>query len=363
MGEMNTDDKRNTKRREYFKYIKRIHRQEELQERLLLRQQVLDLEQTLAPLIAQRPSWILSSRARESLLLPWKDIAIAMKTERELAISQRKALSAKVKAHKALMLSMKEWVACNSALHGVLDGHVATWRNHSLPATPSARRLGMVWITEQMRHNTDRMFHRCGFPSISDDFALFDMQFALDTVGEIQYVWGHQGDFEYRDDIDPDFFCRHMCAMLMPKQPTPMDTVKEVGGHHFLHQLAVSDQVFVNVLTTSVRARDRFVVMAQTITDDEALEVDPSLLVRRMAFWLEVVRDPVTGTWRRRSLYCNARQQASVEREAAQWGLGLQDVHPDFRESKLRHHVMRFWPTLRLHVRDLLDAFQAKYKP
>ncbi|KAF0750571.1 hypothetical protein AaE_006664, partial [Aphanomyces astaci] len=141
------------KKREYMRNIMRFYREEKRDELDALKAQVAALQSEY------------KSRLRASkrdLLLPWRQVAIALRDDLRDIQNERASLRAKAAALASLIRTSKGWVStnlvrrrfCHTSMHAITP----TWRNVTLERDEQARELGKAWITKQMYHNTDRMF-------------------------------------------------------------------------------------------------------------------------------------------------------------------------------------------------------------
>ncbi|KAF0694205.1 Aste57867_14898 [Aphanomyces stellatus] len=333
------------RQREYDRHKKQLYRQKERSERNDLLAEIDELTRVLTPMMEQRQA---RDPARGSRVA-WSDICKELRAESALSVAQNTALKTQVKLFQDLVLRMKIWVARNSSVV-VLDGRVPTWRDVSLLAQPRSRQLGKEWITKNMFHQADAIFHSHGFPAkdAGDDF-FFDVTF---DDGGVDYVLGCQNDLLPGWEQIMALLCPHLCAFLFLDlgHTLPMNTVKESDGAFFLHQMTSTAGEFFNLLATTFHdGTGGSVVVAQSIDDDElAPRCEAFTTDRKLSLWADIYCLP-HGQWKRRTVVRQRRTWwpgIAFEDEARYWGCDLTGTPQGARESVFRNHAVQTWHAL-----------------
>ncbi|KAF0700852.1 Aste57867_8651 [Aphanomyces stellatus] len=152
-----------TQREAQMDYLRR-YRVEKKSEMRALKTAKADLEALLTQLQA-------NVRARKRGMLPWKDVACALKDARGVSETDNTTLRRQASKMQALRWHMEHWVlsqmaTSSSSLHASRMTHARSWRHTTLVAHPEARLLGMQWLMQQMYCNMDHLFAENGFPDM-----------------------------------------------------------------------------------------------------------------------------------------------------------------------------------------------------
>ncbi|KAF0690573.1 Aste57867_18020 [Aphanomyces stellatus] len=119
------------------------------------------LKETLLQLEAMYRPLLDAKNERIRGVLPWKEVARAMRDDSALSISQQRALIAQLREHHGTLQELHAWV---HRVSRPLDALQSTWRDVSLPAHPHARGLAMQWISKRMHVHTEAIFQAHHFP-------------------------------------------------------------------------------------------------------------------------------------------------------------------------------------------------------
>ncbi|KAF0700849.1 Aste57867_8648 [Aphanomyces stellatus] len=317
---------KNARRRSYFKEIRRAYRQDEKNERLALLEQITELEKVLGPLALSAGD---DKKKDEANMLPWKDIAHALHDDARDVSSQQVALKTQVKDVQMLVWEMRQWVAANTALRvrqssillclsrgmqRTLDNQVPTWRNVTLLANPTSRRLGKEWITQQLYHNTDVIFQRYGFPAIDSGETIADWDNQSIVVDGCDFTV-YRRQVETGDSLADAI--AHIDDTLLSVQSTLPTTARtsevddiltvgthaagcgqskvEIEGSTTLFALVTSRREYVNLLCGEFRSDRRCVFVLQQILDDETSR-HPDYPQRNRMFWHDIQELPTGRT-------------------------------------------------------------------
>ncbi|CAK4751051.1 unnamed protein product [Aphanomyces euteiches] len=319
------------KKREYMRNMMAFYRQERREETETLKTEVAALQKQLA------------RHSKRSLLLPWKEVAVALKEERDDAEATNETLRRNARELKSLVSTMKQWVNVNVTRSCLQSGMTTTWRHVSLCAEPQARSLGKEWITQQMFHNPSRMFGQFAYPDIQSNDEFYDVAYEW-TDARLQYYHRRQ----YVLDVPMEFmlsaYKEHLCSILMMdwfgyKQNT---TLQESSGNTTLHQLVAEDDEWMNLITGEFHQADgSCIFVIQQIEDDEARPM-PKRQRNRMV-WLDV-RPMPDGRTKVRVLYRFAQYftkdgYVSLDEEAETWGCDLSGVPEEKKEDTFRQYA------------------------
>ncbi|KAF0694922.1 Aste57867_14228 [Aphanomyces stellatus] len=317
------------KKREYIRNMMRIYRQQDREGLMYLRNRVKELEGELTTLShKQKPP-----PTAESHMLSWKEIAVALREERHRSEMEHEQLKLEVAEKHALLEEMKQWTVSRRSILPSLNANTRTWRNSSLFAQPRSRALGKAWITEQMYHNADRMFHDHGFPALDREFETVDIHFT--DGGVFDLVHRRQGLVTVPPKALMALYRQHLCDIITVDwfQPVVQDTLAEETTQTSLHQLNIDGarQEYVNVLAGEFHDATASLFVAQQITDDES--VQHNRLQRNRMIWMQLVPTTTPGQLVLRFLYVKSQLfthgsgYVPLQKEADVWGIDL-DARP-----------------------------------
>ncbi|KAF0694920.1 Aste57867_14226 [Aphanomyces stellatus] len=357
--DMEKDESNRLKKRDYMRNLMRQYRSEEKKEVGVLKMQITELQAELA-----RRKHVIAATlpppSQRALLIPWKDVATALRDERQDVEFEHRSLKVRAKELKTLVHLMKQWVSAN-VTRSALDGVPTSWQNVSLQTNPHSRILGKEWITKHMYHNTDRMFARFVYPDITSTKEFYDFDFEA-TETHLQYYHRRQ----YVVDVPMAFmlsaYKQHLCSVLMMdwfgfKEKT---TLKEMSGNTTLHQLLTpEDDEWMNLVTGEFHEENgRCVFVIQQIEDDEAAPMDKPQ--RKRMIWLDM-RPLPNGKTKVRVLYkftqiVKPTGFVSIDEEAADWGCDLHQVADEKKEDMFRQYGVKMLTTLNAnHQRKMND--------
>ncbi|RHY23155.1 hypothetical protein DYB25_008829 [Aphanomyces astaci] len=335
------------KKREYMRNIMRFYREEKRDELDALKAQVAALQSEY------------KSRLRASkrdLLLPWRQVAIALRDDLRDIQNERASLRAKAAALASLIRTSKGWVSTNlTSMHAITP----TWRNVTLERDEQARELGKAWITKQMYHNTDRMFGQYAYPAVTSSDEFFDI--GVDNT-DVSFQYHHRR--QYAVDVPMecvlDAYKRHLCAVLMMDwygyQASP--TLTEMSGNTTLHQLSADDDEWMNLVTGEFHDHDRCVFVVQQVQHDAA---NPTTQRQRnRMIWLDM--RPIAGgrtlvrVLYRFDQYFDPWGFVPLEEEALSWGCDLQHVQDDQKESTFHAYCTNLLVTINANHQAKINA-------
>ncbi|KAH9098374.1 hypothetical protein Ae201684P_017589 [Aphanomyces euteiches] len=281
------------------------YREQKKQEFLVLEQSISKLERIRTELLQRAPK-----PKQKSLLLPWKEVAKALRDLRSLGESQNKDLRSQLQRHQKLVEEMVHWVSLHYSIEKPPSSGRRTWRHVSLLADLTSRKLGKEWITQQMFHNTDRVFQEYGFPSIDATAHLLqDFHFLFSEDQGYRFITRHFTIMNkpmdafvehYRNTLLP-FQC---CILGYDSDTTPM-LVNDTEGNIQQLALVTPRGEHVNLLTGDFRTPDRIVFLGRQIQDDE-LHRHENRRQRDRMFWCDLHRMP-DGTCRGRGLWIQSQ--------------------------------------------------------
>ncbi|KAF0693643.1 Aste57867_15406 [Aphanomyces stellatus] len=276
---------RRARTRLYARNAMRQLRQKEKDEMASLRDEIQHLEGELRR----------RTRVHGPLLLPWKDVAAALKASSHEVVVANGTLKTRAQTTVAMMRALHRWVAATASSIPVFPTR-PTWRNTSLLAHDASRTLGKAWIVQQMYANTDAVFYARAFPAVTSDVELYDLDVEFD--GADDNVDGFQV-VARRQYVQKRLFCDYVKGYewnivqnlkVEGFRRVHNQTVAETTDATILHRLTTSSGEFVNVLTASFHPRaGRCVFVAQSIVDDEAVTHEPHFQRNRF-LWTDMRR-------------------------------------------------------------------------
>ncbi|KAF0719239.1 hypothetical protein As57867_001161, partial [Aphanomyces stellatus] len=286
---------------------------------------------------------------RSLAALSWKDIALGLQDDANLSKSQSKALRRQVRDQAGLLRDMQRWVEF-TIMTQAPNARTSTWRDVTLLANPASRQLGKEWITKQMYHNTDRMFHQHGFGH--PDHVYFTHEILFTDAG-LEFVLCRQFTSVRSIDelvrLNRDNLCNVLLVNLLQVPETP--TV-DASGHVTQHQMVSIHGDYVNLVCGEFwnDTRDRCVLAIQQIHHDELWDATQ---FRNRTIWLDI-RQRGNGaegcTARLLSLASQSHlaggRSLSVDAEARNWGLDLTACPPAQKEALFRRFATDFLDTL-----------------
>ncbi|KAF0698447.1 Aste57867_10932 [Aphanomyces stellatus] len=262
-------------RREGVKNTKQSRRM--IQYRQMKKEELLTLDATIEHLAVLKKQLREKSQRRgpKDLLLPWREVARALKDLRRLGDCEHEELQRKLAASQSLMHEMYQWVAAQYAvIQDAPDARRPTWRSTSLPRGEASRRLGKEWILNQLYHNTDALFQQYGFPALDSPERLYmDFHFNFSDTQGYSYVTRH---FLQIHESMEGFLARYrrtlltdQCAIrdLFPATH-PMLIEEEDDQTHQLALITPRGE-YVNLLCGTFRSENRVTFLGRQIQDDE----------------------------------------------------------------------------------------------
>ncbi|KAF0690168.1 Aste57867_18418 [Aphanomyces stellatus] len=335
------------KKRLYIRSKMRHYRSEEKNEVLALKKKIFDLENDV--LRATKPNeFRLRAQAAAGArkgpeILPWKDVAIALREDRSLSEFQNHALKKQVDEYCLMVECMQRWVGSATHMQNVLHPATKSWRNVSLLSNPAARRMGKDWITKQLYYNTNDIFRFYQFPNDeavpTSDFVVNDIVFSetcFDTVHCRQMLVNIPIERLQQALHGRNFWALFMDGVLGAAEVEAQDKINLI--HH--HAMTVRHE-HANLLSREFLDDDRSVFVGQQIHEDENLPTHERQRNRR--FWVELQRVGPHQT-RMRNLYVisqsfTSRGYIPLEEEARYWGCDLSTTRDVDREDVFKRRA------------------------
>ncbi|KAF0704606.1 Aste57867_7306 [Aphanomyces stellatus] len=290
-------------------------------------------------------------KQRPPRILPWRQVAKALADARELGEAQQKALVAQLRMHSELLRTMVEWVELNTPIQMPLDAQCMTWRHVSLPNDPTTRRLAKEWITQQMLHNMDVMFHRHGFPAWDSNDVIDDADVSCEFGNDVGYTMVIKRDYktatlslaDYRTYIHSTFRMQY----TMPNYAADMPLLEDSIDGETRQVVVVSSNELTNVVFREVMTTDRYVFIVQQIQDDQRFSVESTICQQRnRMFWCDN-RTLADGAIRFRFLGCLSHPlkpcqglesepavDSLLEADARLWGVDWGDCPTHVRQYR-----------------------------
>ncbi|KAG9399537.1 hypothetical protein AC1031_011933 [Aphanomyces cochlioides] len=160
------------RKREYIRRFMQQYRGKQRKAKDMLRSQVESLEGHVAMMMEQTKQQ--NEEESTALLLPWKEVATAVNELQQESVAERRRLTNQIREYKQVIEEMKTWVAASSSFVSQPNSCRDNWRNFSLLAHPTSRRLGKQWIIQHMYHNLDQAFQHYGLPAANTAPPLLD---------------------------------------------------------------------------------------------------------------------------------------------------------------------------------------------
>ncbi|KAF0719747.1 Aste57867_819 [Aphanomyces stellatus] len=292
---------RKAKKRAYLREFMQGYRQKVKNATQSLKDQVRHLE-------------VECKRRSFTTLMPWHEVADALRLERSETETEYHALKKKLREVEAVAYTMQQWVLAQSPVPRSPDAVTAswTWRNVTLMADPATRTLGKEWILQQMYFNTDRMFHHHGFPPIESMESMYEMeiQFKDDCI---YYHAKRQMETFPPDAIVRRMYRDRLCSILMTDgyNLVSVPTIVETTETTTLHQMTTRRGEWINVLVGEFNCDARCVIVAQQIQTDEVLGKAGAKGSRQRSRMMWCVtydfQRLASGRWMYRTLYLNSQ--------------------------------------------------------
>ncbi|EQC40622.1 hypothetical protein SDRG_01705 [Saprolegnia diclina VS20] len=111
-------------------------------------------------------------RGKQIGVLPWVEVAAALKADSSLSQMQNRELLKQVRAAEALCKSLRSWVA-SRIVHATLNPEHTSWRESMIPKDDASRKLGLDWISKRLYHNLNGVIEASGLPGPIDKTAYY----------------------------------------------------------------------------------------------------------------------------------------------------------------------------------------------
>ncbi|KAF0719748.1 Aste57867_820 [Aphanomyces stellatus] len=347
--ESNNAVEKKLRRRAYMRNMMKIYRDEFKMEMAYLRSKESELEGQLRNILDARRA-LPDPTASSTNQLPWKEIALALKSEKGQTIDQLKELKGHVDEYHGVIRDMERWVATQLSIprSPCEVNHTRTWRHTTLLAHPTSRELGKAWITEQMYHNTDRMLQQYQFRNVDAPHELYDIDVVANSdSGAYEYIHRRQFDIDLPASLLMTMYRDIICSLLVIDHQRPVHTrgPPEESGHTRLHCMSTAHET-VRLLTGEFHEARRSVFVAQQIQTDELDTPWTGGVQRNRSIWTEVHSISPTKS-RLRTLYFYSQlvapdgQPLPFEYEARSWDFDPSDADDEVRlRAKFRNHLI-----------------------
>ncbi|KAH9168412.1 hypothetical protein AeNC1_016138 [Aphanomyces euteiches] len=331
------------RKREYIRRFMQQYRGKQRKAKDMLRSQIESLEAHVAMMMEQTKQ----QKGEEStaLLLPWKEVATAVNELRQESVTERRRLTKQIREYKQVIEEMKTWVAASSSFVSQPNSCRDTWRNFSLLAHPTSRRLGKQWIIQHMYHNLDQVFQHYGLPAANTAPPLLDqvlhyksMEILFTDEGRHSFVQKLHKCWNAPLDVVVALFRGQTGSMFTMDAFHPIDsqTLVENYENTTLHQYGSEI-----LLCGEFRDDDRVVLVIQQIQEDESIPHTSIDRRRRRMVWIELRQISPEMTQERYLCVVSHESEAdenyalALEEQGRQWGVDISGVDPDQRENIL----------------------------
>ncbi|KAF0719753.1 Aste57867_825 [Aphanomyces stellatus] len=343
------------KRRKYMREMMRSYRKEHRNEVRFLEHHVRHLEEEMEKFMQKARKCKVERRdtqGEEDGFMQWRDVAQGLREASEKSQADNNSLMRRAADSSSIVRDMQRWVASTLEIQRSPNAKCLTWRNVSLLSNPLSRRLGKEWITQQMYHNTDRMFVEYGFPDIRDDHAIYDLNLEFTSTC-------YQGVF--RRQVTENIAFNAICAMYRQDLCTLfcldgfriVDTrmVTEVTPNTSLHQIVNKNNEWISLLCGEFHERDRSIFVVQQIQDDEK-HGDEQRHQRNRMIWTEIRQLP-GGAIKRRVLYLISQSftstgYVSLDDDSKLWGIDLRQYPEHEKERRFRQYGIQVFTKARV---------------
>ncbi|KAF0698939.1 Aste57867_10461 [Aphanomyces stellatus] len=335
------------KKREYIRTFMQEYRGKNKKEKDVLLAQIDRLE---ARIVAYRKKLATGATTRsvpppESAIkaLSWRNVAMAVAELQHETTTEQRALVRRTREYEDIARELKSWVTFSTHVMASPSPHRATWRDMTLLAHPTSRRLGKQWITQQMYHNKDRLFEQYNMPSSANTQPFNAMEIDFREHGYF-FVQRMASTWHAPLETIVELYRHHTGSMFTVDGFYPLDTQVHVEETETtsLHQYAPTETnpMFINLLCGEFRDDDgRCVLVIQQIQSDEAAsEREVSCRQRSRMVWVELTREAEHVT-RERFLgvvsheMASDGRQVSMEETSRSWGFDLSAVDHTQREA------------------------------
>ncbi|KAF0698446.1 Aste57867_10931 [Aphanomyces stellatus] len=289
-----------------------------------------------------------SMLAQRSLLLPWRDVAAALKGVRREGDVAHEDLQTKLRASQVLVGEMYQWVTAHfMSIKKPPHARHSSWRNVSLPGNPASRVLAKEWILAQLLHNSDRVFQDHDFPPIdADDAFIRDFRFSFDDGDAgYSYVTRH---FGYLSGSMADLLTRYRRGLLthqtcvLDLSPSHPRMIQDDQGNVFQHALITPRGEYVNLLCGVFdQGPNRMTLVGRQIQDDELL--DPSMTHHRRQrdrfFIADMHRMPDgrvkgRGLWSQSQSFVVHQGPMSLDEDAIEYDIDLRECPNELKQAR-----------------------------
>ncbi|KAH9186897.1 hypothetical protein AeNC1_011131 [Aphanomyces euteiches] len=348
------DAERKMRRRAYMRGMMKIYRDEFKKEMAYLRGKEFQLLREIHKLIQEKQQQL--GKVNDTLtVLPWKEVALALKRDADEASESLDKLREEVSEHQRLIRDMERWIQSQLKIPTIPSTTMFTWRNTTLFADPTSRQLAKTWITKQIYHNADRVFQKYKYPTMDNPCDLYDFDIVASPGGVIEYI--------HRRQFDVNLSARTLLSMWQLLSPDALflTAVSEDSDATKLHTMHFPHDEVVHLLTGMFESETRSIFVGQEILQDDLLPKD-GLKQRSRMLWYEVV-PLATNKSRVRGLYIFTQfithegGPFPFEDEASRWGFDGSLYPENLKHQKFRQHVMTLASQKHIVSRNLVNQY------
>ncbi|KAF0774689.1 hypothetical protein AaE_001611 [Aphanomyces astaci] len=277
---------RQRRKREYIRTFMQEYRGKQRQDKETLQAQIDRLEARVA---RYRKNTVLDDDSGSGML-PWKDVAAGLHDSRSEASKDQRALSSRIKEYEQVLSELRSFVIASIAPQKSPSIHTATWRDVTLLSHPTSRRLGKLWITQQMRHNMDRLFEHHEIPSPESMTLYNSMDVVFHEEGHHFLQKAHL-TWECSLETAVRLYRHHTGSMFTLDGFCPMHSQSrvEVEENTTLHQYKRPNGWNTHLLCGEFQDGDRTILVAQHILSDEDRQHHAGRQRSRMTWYVSPV--------------------------------------------------------------------------
>ncbi|OQR81800.1 hypothetical protein THRCLA_11395 [Thraustotheca clavata] len=349
------------RKRLYIRQKQRLYRKKIVDEIEMLREQSMVLEKQVAYM-----------SAKKGTMLSWENVAKGLEEDVLAAKQTECALKEKRKGYLDLIASMVKWIALQKGIQTSVALPVHTWRNVTLLAGETTRKLGFDWITKNVHYNTNRMLQQYDFPALNSPETILDFTVDMADLECLQYILRCQRELPIPLEYVVPAIREHVIQFLVRAQWNYEDldmqekTVEELDVEDDDDTMTytsntISDEEVINYLTREFHTENQVIFVGQNIHQDELLPKCKRQSNR--TFWFILDRMEAFKTKLRvlytTSHYFTSEGYVSLMDEAKYWGCDLDAIPEAKQTAKFHQYVMTMGQEFARHGEQQIQlAFQ-----
>ncbi|KAF0696909.1 Aste57867_12370 [Aphanomyces stellatus] len=263
-------------RREYFRRKQREHRRKIRDERTFLQEELATLEAKVRPstLTASTETW-----DEEGAVLSWQAVAQVFRAATGRAKADQRDLTQRMTTTSARIHKLMCFLqACRPCPMPSLSMSLPTMQYVTLPAHPETRTTAKQWLTQQLYHNTDRVF--ASFPHDHDAFVHTEVHVAASHIETLEM-------FQVSVNLPLHLIVQGYYTDIQTRVPpsAKIDHSEVDGNTRNYRSNSMPSNAYFNVLEGHFHEANRCVLVARCLQDDETHARDR--VVRYSLQWMD----------------------------------------------------------------------------